>query len=303
MSLERPPRILIGRTVRCWEMSRAAQSPSFWVTEDGPSVGGTHFQAKDGGCSLVGWGHGPALCCQDPGSPILEIPRLTCCQPHAEALHSQGWAPRAQQPRAWPLSSCTPASESHTLLPRRGGSGHRCVPLSQSPAPACLGNLCLGHHGCCWKPCPPQQGAVPPARPPSGGPGPGHPARPGWARGLSGAEWSSWPLHPEPRRLPEEQRGTWPGHSRVFHEPSEGPRQQSVPEGHARELLRPRRQGLGAMPSGQECTLGVSAPLLPRVAAVSIDPELQAPFPTAPERGHPVRRDGRRSRSEPSLSP
>lgn len=35
-------------------------------------LGGTHFRAKDGGCSLVGWGHAPALCCRDPGSPILE---------------------------------------------------------------------------------------------------------------------------------------------------------------------------------------------------------------------------------------
>ena len=156
-------------------------------------------------------------------------------------------------------------------------------PLSQIPAPACLRNLCLGRHCCCWKPCPPQQGAVPPARPPSGGPGPGHPARPGWAWGPRGAEWRSWPPHPEPERLQRSREA--PG--LVTAECSTSPRWEHTDRAPQRDTqgaaqtAAPRPGGHAQWVGG---TLRVSAPLLPRVTAASIDPEPQAPFPTAPER-------------------
>ena len=75
------------------------------------------------------------------------------------------------------------------------------------------------------------------------------------------------------------------------------------PEGHARELFRLWRKAWEQCPVArgagwgslllccqwEQCPvdrgrLGVSTPLLPRVAAASIDPEPQPPFPTAPER-------------------
>lgn len=56
------------------------------------------------------------------------------------------------------------------------------------------------------------------------------------------------------------------------------------PGGTRKGAVQTGAQGLEAMPSGKGGRLGVSAPLLPRVAAASVDPEPQPPFPTAPER-------------------
>lgn len=73
------------------EISKAAQSPSLWVTEDGPPVLERDTLLGQGLVLLLSWVRAmPLSVLQDLGPPILRLPLLTCCQTHAEALLSQG---------------------------------------------------------------------------------------------------------------------------------------------------------------------------------------------------------------------